>query len=100
VDRSALSYDPYLSTHVFTKVNIDAPKPKDNIWIGVSHIFLPTFWCANAIAGRATMTKYTTNAFDGKYERCTSGKKSWTMKEKPTKPLRTSSKTGQAVQSK
>jgi hypothetical protein len=47
MDRSAVSYDPYLSTHVFTKVNIDAPKPTDNIWIGVSHVFLPTFWCAN-----------------------------------------------------
>jgi hypothetical protein len=46
MDRSAVRYDPYLSTHVFTKVNIDAPKPTDNIWIGVSHIFLPTFWCA------------------------------------------------------
>jgi hypothetical protein len=46
MDRSAVSYDPYLFTHVFTKVNIDAPKPTDNIWIGVSHVFLPTFWCA------------------------------------------------------
>jgi hypothetical protein len=45
MDRSAVSYDPYLSTHVFKKVNIDAPKPTDNIWIGVSHVFLPTFWC-------------------------------------------------------
>jgi hypothetical protein len=46
MDRSAVSYDPYLSTHIFTKVNIDAPKPTDNIWIGVSHVFLFTFWCA------------------------------------------------------
>jgi hypothetical protein len=46
MDRSTISYDPYLSTHVFTKVNIDAPKPTDNIWIGVSHVFLPTFWCS------------------------------------------------------
>jgi hypothetical protein len=46
MDRSTVSYDPYLSTHFFTKVNIDAPKPTDNIWIGVSHVFLPTFWCA------------------------------------------------------
>jgi hypothetical protein len=46
MDRSAVSYDPYLSTHVFTKVNIDAPKPTDNIWIGFSHVCLPTFWCA------------------------------------------------------
>jgi hypothetical protein len=42
MDRSTVSYDPYLSTHVF----IDAPKPTDNIWIGVSRVFLPTFWCA------------------------------------------------------
>jgi hypothetical protein len=46
MDRSTISYDPYLSTHVFTKVNIDAPKPTDNICIGVSHVCLPTFWCA------------------------------------------------------
>jgi hypothetical protein len=45
-DRSNISYDPYLSTHVFTKVNIDAPKPTENIWIDTSHVFLPTFWCA------------------------------------------------------
>jgi hypothetical protein len=45
-DRPTISYGPYLSTHVVTKVNIDAPKPTDNIWIGVSHVFLPTFWCS------------------------------------------------------
>jgi hypothetical protein len=33
-DRSSISYYPYLSTHVFTKVNLDAPKPTYNIWIG------------------------------------------------------------------
>jgi hypothetical protein len=27
-------------------VNIDAPNPKYNIWIGTSHVFLPTFWCS------------------------------------------------------
>jgi hypothetical protein len=27
-------------------VNIDAPKPTENIWIGISHVFLPTFWCS------------------------------------------------------
>jgi hypothetical protein len=32
--------------HVFTKVNIDAPTPTYNLWIGTSHIFLPTFWCS------------------------------------------------------
>jgi hypothetical protein len=46
MDRSTVSYDPYLSTHVFTKVNIDAPKSTDNIWIGVSRVFLPTLWCS------------------------------------------------------
>jgi hypothetical protein len=30
-DRSNISYDPYISRHVFTKVNIDAPKPTENI---------------------------------------------------------------------
>jgi hypothetical protein len=45
-DQSNISYDPYLSTHIFTKVNIDAPKPTDNIWIGTSHVCLPTFWCS------------------------------------------------------
>jgi hypothetical protein len=46
MDKSAVRYYSYLSTHVSTKVNIDAPKPTYNIWIGVSHVFLPTFWCA------------------------------------------------------
>jgi hypothetical protein len=32
--------------HVLTKVNIDAPKPTENISIGTSYVFLPTFWCA------------------------------------------------------
>jgi hypothetical protein len=45
-DRSNISYDPYLSTHIFTKVNLDAPKPTENIWIGTSHVFLPTFCCS------------------------------------------------------
>jgi hypothetical protein len=45
-DLSNISYDPYFSTHVFKKVNIDAPKPTDNIWIGTSHVLLPTFWCS------------------------------------------------------
>jgi hypothetical protein len=30
-DGSNKSYDPYLSTHVFRKVSIDAPTPIDNI---------------------------------------------------------------------
>jgi hypothetical protein len=45
-DRSNISYNPYRSTHVFTKVNNEAPAPTDNVWIGTSHIFLPTFCCS------------------------------------------------------
>jgi hypothetical protein len=45
-DQSNISYDPYLSTQVFKKVNIDAPKPTDNMWIDSSRIFLPTIWCS------------------------------------------------------
>jgi hypothetical protein len=45
-DPSNVSYDQYLSTHVFTKVNIDALKPTYNIWIVTSNVFLPTFWCS------------------------------------------------------
>jgi hypothetical protein len=45
-DRSNISYDPHQSTHVLTKVNLDAPKPTYNICIGASHILLPTFWCS------------------------------------------------------
>jgi hypothetical protein len=44
--RSNISYDPYLSTHVFTKMNTDVPKPTYTIWIGTSRVFLPTFWCS------------------------------------------------------
>jgi hypothetical protein len=64
---STISYDPYLPTYVFLKVNIDAPTPKDNIWIGISHVFLPTFSGAqNTTAGQATMTKSMMNASDEK----------------------------------
>jgi hypothetical protein len=45
-NRSNISYDSYLSTHVFTKVNIDVHKPTYQIWIGTSHVFSPTFWCS------------------------------------------------------
>jgi hypothetical protein len=46
VDQSNISYDPYRSTHVFTKVNLDEIKPTYNVWISTSHVFLPTFWCS------------------------------------------------------
>jgi hypothetical protein len=65
-DRSKISYDPYLSTHVFTKVNIDAPKSTDNIWIGTSYVFYPPSGAQNTTAGQATMTNSMTNASDGK----------------------------------
>jgi hypothetical protein len=45
-NRSNISYDPYRSTHIYTKVNLDPPKPTDNVWIGISHVLLPTFWCS------------------------------------------------------
>jgi hypothetical protein len=45
-DRSNISYDPYRSTQVFTKVNHEAPAPTDNVCIGTSHVFLPTYWCS------------------------------------------------------
>jgi hypothetical protein len=60
-DRPTISYDPYLSTHVFTKVNIDAPNPTDNICIGY-----PPSGAQNATAGQTIMTKSMTNALDGK----------------------------------
>jgi hypothetical protein len=44
-DQTTISYDPRQSKHIFTKINSNEPKPADNIWIGTSHIFLPTFWC-------------------------------------------------------
>jgi hypothetical protein len=44
-DQTTISYDPRQSKHIFTKININEPKPTDNIWIGTSHVFLPTFWC-------------------------------------------------------
>jgi hypothetical protein len=45
-DRSNISYDPYRSTRVFTKVNHEAPAPTDKVWIGTSHVLLPTIWCS------------------------------------------------------
>jgi hypothetical protein len=42
-DLSNISYDPYLSTHVFTKLNHEAHKPTYKVCIGTSHIFLPTY---------------------------------------------------------
>jgi hypothetical protein len=44
-DQTTISYNPRQSKHIFTKININEPKPTDNICIGTSHVFLPTFWC-------------------------------------------------------
>jgi hypothetical protein len=65
-DQPTISYDPYLSTHVFKKVNEDAPNPTDNIWIGTSHVFYPLSGAQNATAGQDTMTKSMTNTSEGK----------------------------------
>jgi hypothetical protein len=66
-DISNSSYDPYLSMHVFTKLNIDAPKLTDKIWISTSHIFLPTFWCSTCDSWSSHDDKNSmTNAFNGK----------------------------------
>jgi hypothetical protein len=64
-DRSNISYDPYRSTHVFMKVNLDAPKPTDNVWIGTSHVFLPTFWCSKCDSWSSHHDNFMTNASDG-----------------------------------
>jgi hypothetical protein len=44
-EQTTISYDPRQSKHIFTKIHINEPKPTDNLWIGTSHVFLPTFWC-------------------------------------------------------
>jgi hypothetical protein len=43
--QTTISYDPRQSKHIFTKININEPKLTDSIWIGTSHVFLPTLWC-------------------------------------------------------
>jgi hypothetical protein len=65
-DQTTISYDPRQSKHIFTKINIHEPKPTDNIWIGTSHVFLPTFGAKNATAGQAIMISSMTNGFAGK----------------------------------
>jgi hypothetical protein len=44
-DRSIISYEITYTKHRFTKSNHDADKPTENVWIGISHVFLPTLWC-------------------------------------------------------
>jgi hypothetical protein len=65
-DQTTISYDPRQSKNIFTKININEPKPTDNIWIGTSHVFLPTFWCKNATAGQAIIIRSVTSGFAGK----------------------------------
>jgi hypothetical protein len=60
-DRSSISYDPYLYTHVFTKVNI-YPIQQTTFGSVLHTYFYPPFGAQNAIVGQATMT----NAFDGR----------------------------------
>jgi hypothetical protein len=44
-DRSIISYDITQTKHKFTKSNNDTEKTNDNVWIVISHAFLPTCWC-------------------------------------------------------
>jgi hypothetical protein len=44
-DQSIISYDITQTKQTFTKSNHDAPTLGDSVWIGISHVFLPTFWC-------------------------------------------------------
>jgi hypothetical protein len=47
-------------------VNIDAPKPTDTNWIGVSHVFYQPSGAQNVTAGKSIVTKSMMNALDGK----------------------------------
>jgi hypothetical protein len=41
---TAVSYDITKISHIFTTANYkDQPKPADNVWIGISHVHLPTY---------------------------------------------------------
>jgi hypothetical protein len=64
--QTTIRYDLRQSKHIFTKINISEPKPTDNIWIGTSHVFLPTFFAKNATSGQAIMISSMTNGFVGK----------------------------------
>jgi hypothetical protein len=43
--RSIVSYDITQTKHRFTNPIHEALAPTDNVWIGIPHLFLPTFWC-------------------------------------------------------
>jgi hypothetical protein len=34
-----------IQAHLYQYININEPKPTDNIWIGLSHVILPTLCC-------------------------------------------------------
>jgi hypothetical protein len=43
---TTVSYDITEMNHIFTTGNYkDESKPTDSVWIGISHVHLPTFWC-------------------------------------------------------
>jgi hypothetical protein len=43
---SLISYDITKTNHIFTAPSYrDAPKPTDNVLIGISHTHVPTCWC-------------------------------------------------------
>jgi hypothetical protein len=44
-NRSGISYDITKKNHIFTAHHYNEPKPTDNVWIGISHTYLPTLWC-------------------------------------------------------
>jgi hypothetical protein len=44
-ERSIISYDITQRKHRFKEAKRDAEKLTGFVWIGISHIFLPTFWC-------------------------------------------------------
>jgi hypothetical protein len=43
---TTVSYDITKTSHILTTTNYKKqPKPTDNIWIGISPVHLPTYWC-------------------------------------------------------
>jgi hypothetical protein len=44
-ERSIIRYDITRTKQRFMKSNHAAGAPTDNVWIGISHVFLPTLWC-------------------------------------------------------
>jgi hypothetical protein len=43
---TTVSYDITKTSHIFTTANYkDEQKPTYNVWIGISQVHLPTYWC-------------------------------------------------------